>query len=94
MSIVETVLIYAVIPVGFCLLVAAVVMGPSAARTPRYRPGGGWQYQPVWYLPHPDHSGPVSSLEAAGLNEASSRLALHGSVPAPVEPSGGASGEW
>jgi hypothetical protein len=94
MSIVETVLIFAAIPIGFFALMAAIVLGPGAARAPRYRPGGGWQYQPVWYLPHPEHAGPVSSLESGGLEAASSRLALHGSVPAPAKASGGASGEW
>ncbi|MDQ2835869.1 MAG: hypothetical protein M3Y42_01645 [Actinomycetota bacterium] len=88
MSIVETVLVFAGIPVGAFALVAAVVLGPGAVRAPRYRPGGPWDYQPVWYLPHPAHAGPVSSLPAGD------RLALTGTVVEPVTASGGASGEW
>jgi hypothetical protein len=94
MSIVETVLVFVGIPLtGFAML-ALMVLGPSAARAPRYRPGSPWSYRPVWYLPHPAHSGPVSSLQSAGALEASKKLAVHGQVAQPVEASGGASGEW
>ena len=55
MSIVETVLVFAGIPLGVFALVAAVVLGPGAVRAPRYRPGAPWDYEPVWYLPHPEH---------------------------------------
>jgi hypothetical protein len=92
MSIVETVLVFAGIPAGVFALAAVVVLGPGAARAPRYRPGGAWDYNAVWYLPHPTHSGPVSSLHGTGSPGA--RLALHGTVAEPVKASGGASGEW
>lgn len=85
MTVVETVLVFVGIPLGVSALLALAVLAPGAARTPRYRPGGAWDYEPVWYLPHPDHAGPVS---AAG------RLALEGSVAEPVSATGGASGEW
>lgn len=86
MSVVETVLIFVGIPLGVSALLALAVLGPSAARAPRYRPGNGWEYDPVWYLPHPEHQGPVSA--------ASGRLELTGSVAEPVQPVGGASGDW
>lgn len=94
MSIVQTVLVYVGIPVLAFALAAAVTLGRGAGRAPRYRPGAPWQYEPVWYLPHPEHSGPVSSLEARTHAAASSRLALHGSGSEPVKAGGGASGEW
>ena len=94
MSIVQTVLIYIGIPVVAFALLAVVTLGPGASRAPRYRPGSPWQSKPVWYLPHPEHSGPVSSLEVRTNAAASSRLALQGSVAEPVKASGGASGEW
>jgi len=94
MTIVETVLVFAGIPGGAFVLVSAAVLGPGAVRAPRYRPGGAWDYHPVWYLPHPEHSGPVSSLQAAGTAEAGARLALQDTVAEPVRASGGASGEW
>ncbi len=94
MSIAETVLVFAGIPLLVFGLFAAVTLGPGAVRAPRYRPGSPWEYKPVWYLPHPEHSGPVSSLGAVGQLEAASRLAVTGAVENPVEASGGASGEW
>jgi hypothetical protein len=86
MTVVETVLVFVGIPLAVCALMALLVLGPGAARAPRYRPGGNWDYLPVWYLPHPDHAGPVS---AAG-----GRLALEGTVAEPASATGGASGEW
>lgn len=94
MSVVETVLVFVGIPAGVFTLVAILVLGPSAIRAPRYRPGGAWDYQPVWYLPHPDHAGPVSSLQAGSTAAASARLALSDTVAEPVTANGGASGEW
>lgn len=94
MSIVQTVLIFIGIPALAFALVAVATLGRGAGRAPRYRPGAAWQYEPVWYLPHPEHSGPVSSLEIHTGATAPSLLALHGSVSEPVKASGGASGEW
>ncbi|HEY2044826.1 MAG TPA: hypothetical protein VGH11_19275 [Jatrophihabitans sp.] len=94
MSIVETVLVFAGIPLGVFALFALVVLGPSAARAPRYRPGAPWTYKPVWYLPHPDHRAPVSTLQAAGALDAGAKLAIHAAVTEPVHATGGASGEW
>jgi hypothetical protein len=94
MTIWQTVLVFVGIPVGVLALFAAVILGPSAARAPRYRPGSPWPYQPVWYLPHPEHTAPVSTLQAAGALEAGTRLALHGRVSEPAQASGGASSEW
>jgi hypothetical protein len=90
MSIVETALVFVGIPAAVIALVAAPVYGRAAARTPRSRPGSPWQFEPVWYLPHPGHAGPVPSLPAAGLDG----RALPGAVAEPVTASGGASGEW
>lgn len=95
MSIVETALIFVGIPVVVVLVVAGLVYGAAAARTPRYRPGGPWQYEPVWYLPHTEHSGPAPSAHAAGHDSAGARQAITGRVVAePAVASGGASGEW
>lgn len=94
MSIWQTLLVFVGIPIGTLALFAAVLLGPGSARTPRYRPGSAWQFQPVWYLPHPEHSEPVSSMQAHGVVEAANRLAVHGDVAEPATASGGASGEW
>ena len=94
MSIVETVLVFVGIPAGLFALIALIVLGPGSARAPRYRPGGPWPYTPVWYLPHPEHSEPVSTLQVSGPQEAARRLAVTGVVADPAQPIGGASGEW
>jgi hypothetical protein len=101
MSIVETTLIFVGIPALVMLGVAALVYGRSNERAPRYRPGGPWQFNPVWYLPHPEHAGPASSLHSAesnphasALDGAGARHSLPGRVAEPVTASGGASGEW
>jgi hypothetical protein len=95
MSIVETVLVFVGIPAGVFVLMAILVLGPAAMRAPRYRPGSAWNYDPVWYLPHPDHAGPVSSLAAGNRSGAPALPGRTGTDPVePVKASGGASGEW
>jgi hypothetical protein len=87
-------LVFVGIPLAAFILLWAIVMGPGMVKAPRYRPGAGWDFDPVWYLPRPDHSEPVSTLQAIDASAAASRLAVSGSVDEPVSASGGASGEW
>ena len=55
MSVVETLLVFAGIPLGIILVLFVGVYGRSMARQPnRYRPGRPWDYEPTWYVPHPD----------------------------------------
>lgn len=55
MTVVQTVLVFGVIPLGVIALVALAVYGKSLVRQPnRYRPGKPWTYPPAWYVPHPD----------------------------------------
>ncbi|MDQ1720294.1 MAG: hypothetical protein QOI26_28, partial [Pseudonocardiales bacterium] len=83
MSVVETTLVFVGIPAGVFILVAALVYGRAADRTPRYRPGGPWQFEPVWYLPHVEHAGSASSMQPAGLEGAGARPAIAGRVAEP-----------
>ena len=94
MSIVQTALIFVGIPAAATLALTLLVYAGSTERTPRYRPGGPWQYEPVWYLPHPEHSGPVSSMRPSEAHHADGRQAITGRVAEPATASGGASGEW
>jgi hypothetical protein len=63
-SIVQTLLVFVGIPVAVYVVLAALVVLPGSARTPRYRPGEPWPFAPVWYLPQParltgpGHAGP------------------------------------
>jgi hypothetical protein len=70
-SVVQTVLVFVVIPAGVVALLALAVYGKSIVRQPnRYRPGKPWDYPPTWYVPHPDavvpHERAASSTTAVG----------------------------
>lgn len=53
MSVVQTILVFVVIPVTVVGVMAVLLWGPGLAQAPRYRPGRDWPYEPVWYAPHP-----------------------------------------
>jgi hypothetical protein len=93
MSIVETVLVFVGIPAGAFALFALVILGPGAVRAPRYRPGQPWDFEPVWYLPHPSYTAGDSHGVARALNSAGP-AAITGRTSEPVKATGGASGEW
>jgi hypothetical protein len=79
MNIVETLLIFAGIPLGITAVLVAAVYGPDAMRQKRYKPGKAWEFEPVWFVPHPGHVPGSTSPAAPGSQ--SGRV-------------GGASGEW
>jgi hypothetical protein len=104
----QTVLVFAVIPLAGLALLAVLTFGPGATRSPRYRVGKPWDYEPVWYIARPDVSAPAGSAEGrAALAAATTRperAELPGGGPAHGPASvldadtgtarGGASGEW
>lgn len=49
MSVVQTILIYVLIPAAVYGLIALLTLWPKFARGPRYRPGQPWTYEPVWW---------------------------------------------
>jgi len=59
----QTVLVFAVLPVAGLALLAVLTFGPGATRSPRYRVGKSWDYEPVWYIARPDVSAPAGSAE-------------------------------
>ena len=59
MSVVETILIFAVIPLAIILFFAVLTLLPGRAKKVRYKPGQPWEHEPVWYEPHPLH-GPAA----------------------------------
>lgn len=62
-SVWETVLIFAVLPVAGLALLALLTFAPGSSRTPRYRVGRPWDHEPVWYIARPDVSAPAGSAE-------------------------------
>ena len=81
MSIIETLLVFVGIPAAITAAIVIAVYGKSMVRQPnRYRPGKPWDYQPTWYVPHPDA---VVQARSATSTDRPSTTAV-----------GGASGEW
>ncbi|OLT19292.1 hypothetical protein BJF78_11070 [Pseudonocardia sp. CNS-139] len=54
MSVLETILIFAVPSVGLYLLIVLLVVAPRMARRPRYRVGQPWPYAPLWWTANPE----------------------------------------
>ena len=53
MTIVETLLVYAVIPGGSVALLAVMTMARRPNRPVRYKPGQSWDHPPVWWTANP-----------------------------------------
>ncbi|MEO8888909.1 MAG: hypothetical protein ABI429_06415 [Jatrophihabitantaceae bacterium] len=82
MTIVQTVLVFVGIPAAIVACVVLAVYGKSMLHQPnRYRPGRPWNFEPEWFVPHPDaltHIDRPHSDRPAGSTTAV----------------GGSSGEW
>lgn len=105
MTVFQTVLVFAVLPLAGLGLLAVLTFAPGASRTPRYRVGSSWDHEPVWYVARPDIDAPAGSAAGrAAIAAATGHRELPGGVPAPAPASvldartgtarGGASGEW
>lgn len=53
MSIVETLLVYAVIPGAAFVLLAVITMAKRGKRPGRYKPGEAWDHEPLWWTANP-----------------------------------------
>ena len=82
MTIVETFLVFAAIPLAIYGVVALVTLRDRFARSPRYRPGQDWDHDPVWWTANP-----------AGLDPAHAAVAATDSAPRRTA-KGGARGSW
>ncbi len=57
MTVAETLLVYVGAPLAVIVVLALLIFLPAGrAKRPRYKPGQAWDYAPVWYEPHPEHS--------------------------------------
>jgi hypothetical protein len=84
-TIVETVLVFALIPLAIYGVITLLTLRPKATRITRYRPGQEWGYAPVWWSGNP--AGVSSNHQAPDAAEA-----VDG-VPARTA-RGGARGNW
>ena len=80
-SVWETVLVFAVLPLAGLGLLAALVYLPGASRTPRYRVGRPWDHPPVWYIARPDVEAPAGSAEGRAAIAAATGRTLPFSEP-------------
>jgi len=93
-TVVQTVLVYVVIPAGVYGLLALLTLWPKFARAPRYRPGQAWTYPPAWWTG--SQSAEHTSNGAVALTDADGQA---GFTVATAQTSvktawGGARGNW
>ncbi len=87
MTVVETILVFAGIPLAIILLLALLIFVPGGRKRVRYKSGQPWEHGPIWYEPHPDSPG-ISHGSHAALPAGS---AGHSTTAGPL---GGARGTW
>jgi hypothetical protein len=64
-----TLLIFVVAPIAIFALITLLVVAPSLARGPRYRPGLGWWAAPVWFNGPDNADQAVWSAEPTSIRE-------------------------
>jgi hypothetical protein len=52
-SVLQTVLVFVLVPLGFFLLISLLAVGRRRQRPSRYRPGEPWRHEPVWWTANP-----------------------------------------
>lgn len=92
-SIVETVLVFAVIPLAIYGLIALVTLRKKFVSAPRYRPGQEWDYPPVWWTANPEGlTGRGETREQA--HDPAAGEGSDGAANGTSATRGGASGNW
>lgn len=97
----NTFLVFAVIPLGIVLVIAALAVAGSnrTRRNRRYRPGRPYDFQPIWYLASPEQVALGNGERALGQHTQQPQLeapVIEDSSGARVlpGPTGGASDRW
>ncbi|MFI5954956.1 hypothetical protein [Cryptosporangium sp. NPDC051539] len=103
MSVLETTLVFVVVPLAVAGVLALLTLGAGGNRTPRYRPGMPFEFTPVWFL-----AAPPTALSVNGQHPALEQAPARGVLQAAPEqvadgkavtvpnsgPKGGARGTW
>ncbi|GAA3393568.1 aa3-type cytochrome oxidase subunit CtaJ [Cryptosporangium minutisporangium] len=83
MSVLETTLVFVLIPLAVAGVLAMLTLGAGSNRTPRYRPGMPFEFTPVWFL-----AAPPTSLSVDGQRPALERTAARGVLQSGAAPEG------
>jgi hypothetical protein len=87
-TVVQTLLVFVVIPAAIYGVIALLVMVPKMSRTPKYRSGQEWTYDPVWWSANTGGAGSHGA-------HADSSVAADAQAGDPVRTArGGARGNW
>jgi len=81
-TVVETILVFAGIPLLIVAVLALLIFVPGGRKRARYKSGQPWDHAPIWYEPHPDGAGQGS------------HAALPAGSATTAGPLGGARGTW
>jgi hypothetical protein len=73
-TVVQTVLVFVLIPAAIYGVIALLTLAPKMARSPKYRSGQEWTYDPVWWSANTggagSHGAHADSSEAAEDDQA------------------------
>ena len=108
MTVVETILVFAAIPLAIVLVMALLIFVPGGRKRVRYKSGQPWDHEPVWYEPHPVDGSAAGHGETRAIGSSvygeptGDEHSVHGSsapgggVPPALSggPLGGARGTW
>jgi hypothetical protein len=90
----ETIAVFVLIPLAIYGVLALLTLRQRFANKARYRPGGGWDYEPMWWTGNPAGIGehPESSEHAGRASPAGPARPAQPSVGSTAR--GGARGNW
>jgi hypothetical protein len=77
-TVLQTTLLYVVLPLALFLFISLLAAGRGLARRPRYRVGQPWNYPPIWWSANPEGAGLTDVVEH-GDAARTSRGGAHGS---------------
>jgi hypothetical protein len=89
----ENLLLYVAAPLGLFLLISLLVLAPSIAKRPRYRPGLSWWAEPVWFGGPASPAGPAAEVAGGSSLGAGDVESIIRAVE-PTRGGGGASARW
>lgn len=78
-NVVQTILVYAVIPLAIYGVIALWTLRGKATRVPRYRPGQAWDYPPQWWTANPAGADPAAVPTGGGKPRRTAKGGARGS---------------